>query len=386
MILDPATVLVMTALVVVVCTVVFVFETVVRHDNAVSRVWALGYIAGTITTIAYFAWARDATLVWAVAVGNAAHVGAVGCFWLGCRMCNARRTGVATAVVAALAAASAAAVVPGPGLGPTSVITIGVALAAVSALAGAESLRGALGASRTAWAMAAVFVLQAVYDVLRVVEVAVSGSADVTHGWFSTVPSAILSVVFTIVVLAATSVLRAGRVGVRGIEELARRTGGDSGVLIAPQFGYALRGLLVRARQKDELVLVVAVRMGELGQISTAFGGGVAADIVAAWRASVRRHAPAAARVGEHGPDVLLVLTVVETASDARRVADRILQGVFEDLRAVPGVVLPELGIGIALNDTLGDDADALVAAACASAVGGQPIADPADGLDPPRP
>jgi len=82
---------------------------------------------------------------------------------------------------------------------------------------------------------------------------------------------------------------------------------------------------------------------------------------------------------------VLLVSSVVTTPAEARRIAGRIAGGVFDDLRAVPGAVLPAVRVGMALTDTHGRDATRLVEAARKASRSGEPVADAADGLDPTR-
>jgi hypothetical protein len=169
------------------------------------------------------------------------------------------------------------------------------------------------------------------------------------------------------------------------VDVVAAATGTEVDVLCFEDFAVAARGLLMRAEWRQELVAVFAVRIDDLRQISTAFGSEVARGVVETWRRGVRRHAPAAARVGQDGVNGLVVATVVASAAGARRVAARIAQGVFEDLRAVPGSVIPDVGVGMALSDTLGSDLDALLAAAREDSAGGQSVAHAADGLDPTR-
>ena len=91
MTLDLSSVLVMTALVVNVSGILFIVETLLRRDEGAGRVWALAFLAGMLTTLAYIVWAQSPDAWWAVAVGNAAFVAGTGCMWLGCRRFNGRR-------------------------------------------------------------------------------------------------------------------------------------------------------------------------------------------------------------------------------------------------------------------------------------------------------
>jgi len=388
MTLDLLSLQVMTAVVVNVSGIIYIAGTVIRRDEGASRIWSLAFLSGMVCTMAYLVWASERSAWWAVAVGNAAFVGVTAAVWLGCRSYNGRGMSWAAWVsVAGVLAAFAGVLAAGPDGGDwAGALEMFVALAVFAAAGCLESLRGELFRTRTAWALAFVLGAQSVYFVVRTVALSVWGpDTPFFQAWLSTIPTSFLVVTFTIVTLVVTSVLRAGRTQVRGVDAIAQATGADIGVLCFEQFAVSARGLLSRAEWRQELVAVFAVRIDDLRQISTAFGSEVARGVVQTWRSGVRRHAPAAARVGQDGVNGLLVVTVVPSAAQARRIAARIAQGVFEDLRAVPGSVIPDVGVGMALSDTLGNDFDTLVAAARRDSAGGQPVADSADGFDPAR-
>lgn len=395
--LDLDTVLVMTALVVVVSGIVFVAETIIRRDDGAGRIWAAAFLSGPVAMLSFIVSAYAPSVWWSIAVGNAAYVTTLSTMWLGCRKYNGRRMGWATIVVVLAAVVTAAvALAPGRDGGEWAGARTLLGLLAVFGLLGcAECLRGELKATRTAWALAGALGLLGAFDLARFVVFALGGPENpVFVTGFSTTPASMVTVVLTIVAVVAVSVLRAGRIPIRGIEELtgarrrtveemARASGADSGVLVAEQFWIALQGLLTRAGWHDEIVAVFAVRVDDLGRIAIAFGSEAARDVAQTWRRSVRRNAPAAARVAEDGASVLLVSTVVPSAADARRVAGRIEQGVFEDLRTVPGAALPAVRVGIALTSTHGSDATRLVTAARTESLRGEPVPDPADGFNP---
>lgn len=395
--LDLDSVMAMTALVVTVSGVLFVAETVIRRDDGAGRIWAAAFLSGPVAMLSYLVSLYMPSVWWAVVVGNAAYVSTLSAMWLGCRRYNERSMGWATAlVIAAGVAAGTAVLVAGPDGGQWAGARTLLALLALFGVLGAvECLRGALHATGTAWVLAGVFGLHAVVDVVRLISFVIQGpDAEVFASGLSTIRASVVTVTLTIVALVVVSVLRAGRTPVRGIRELtgarsrtmdemARATGADSGVLVAEQFWIALQGLLTRARWHDEIVAVVAVRVGDLARIGIAFGSEAAREVAQTWRQSVRRHAPAVSRVGEDGASVLLVTTVVASRAEGRRVADRIARGVFEDLRTVPEAALPAVGVGLALTIDDGGDAKQLVAAARAASASSQPVADTPDGLDP---
>ena len=58
MTLDLLSVLIISSVVVNVSGVVFIVETLLRRDDGAGRVWALGFLAAMLTTLAYVLWAQ----------------------------------------------------------------------------------------------------------------------------------------------------------------------------------------------------------------------------------------------------------------------------------------------------------------------------------------
>jgi hypothetical protein len=362
--LDLASVLVMTALVINVSGILFIVETLLRRDEGAGRIWALAFIAGMLTTLAYIVWVQSPGAWWAIAVGNGAFVAATGCMWLGCRRFNGRRMAVPSAIVgAAVLAAAVAVLAEGPGGGDwAGALWMFVPLLAFAGIGAVECLRGALGESRTAWVLAAVLGFQSLFYVSRTTAFLTSGpDSALFQNAFGTVPTSFLTVTLTIVAVVVTSVLRATRAPMRGY---LRPTGSEAerdGIVTGEVFASTVTAICRRADHRSELVGVIAVRLDELDQISTAFGSDVARAVSETWRTGVRRYAPANALVADDGPAGLLVGVVVDSAQEARRVAGAIYRGLFEDLGKVGGGVIPVVGIGVGLSDTGGWDAEALI-------------------------
>ncbi len=363
MTLDLASVLVMTTLVVNTCGTLFIVETLLRRDEGAGRIWALGFLAGMLTTLAYMMWSQDDGAWWAVAVGNAAFVAGTGCMWLGCRRFNHRRMDWASALVAiGVLAAGLSVVVAGEDGGDwAGALWMFVALIVFAGAGAVECLRGDLRESRTAWVLGAVLGFQSLFYVSRTTAFLTSGpESPLFEGAFGTIPTSFVTVVLTIVAVVVTSVLRASRAPMRGYR---RRTGPivvRDGVLDHDLFDDALTGLCERASLRQELVGVIAVRVEDLDQISTAFGSEVARAVTETWRTGVRRHAPSNALVAEDGPTGLCVGVLVDSPAEARRQAGVIYRGLFDDLGKVGGGVIPVVGVGIALSDAVGYHAEAL--------------------------
>lgn len=363
MILDLQSVLVMTALVVNVSGIVFIVETLLRRDEGAGRIWALAFLAGMLTTLAYVIWAQTPDAWWAVAVGNASFVAATGCMWLGCRRFNSRRMGWPEALVAAAAIAAAVVVfIEGPGGGDwAGALWMFVPLIVFAGVGAVECLRGELRDSRTAWVLSAVLAFQSLYYLSRTTAFVTSGpDSSIFRDAFGTIPTSFVTVALTIVAVVVTSVLRATRAPVRGNLRPAGFGTAPDGILAQDVFGGAMSDLCDRARWRSELVGVIAVRIDDLEQISTAFGSEVARAVTETWRKGVRRHAPSDSFVAEDGPTGLLVGVLVDSPRDARRQAGIIYRGLFDDLGTVGGGVIPVVGVGVALSDATGYDADAL--------------------------
>ncbi|MCW3494362.1 hypothetical protein [Microbacterium sp. SSM24] len=362
MTLDLTSVLVMTALVVNTSGVLFIVETLLRRDEGAGRIWALGFLAGMLTTLAYTMWSQTQEAWWAVAVGNGAFVAATGCMWLGCRRFNRRRMDWSGGLVAigVLTAAIAVGVEGESGGDWAGALWMFLALIVFAGAGAVECLRGALRDSRTAWVLGAVLGLEALYYVSRTTAFVTTGpDSPLFKDVFGTIPTAFVTVVLTIVAVVVTSVLRASRAPMRGYRRRATAVARD-GVLDHETFDGALTDLCARAAVRRELVGVIAVRIEDLDQISTAFGSEVARAVTETWRTGVRRHAPSNALVAEDGPTGLCVGVLVDSPAEARRQAGAVYRGLFDDLGKVGGGVIPVVGVGIALSDAAGYDAQAL--------------------------
>lgn len=362
--LDLVSISVMTALVVNVSGVVFVVETIIRRDEGAGRVWAVAFLSGMLTTVSYLVWANDASAWWAVAVGNGSLVAATGFNWLGCRTYNRRRMlEPALIVVAGATIEVISALLAGPDGGPwAGAPWMFIAICGFAVAGTVEALRGDMGRKRTSWTFAFVLGLQALFYLVRIVVLVITGTeGDFFTVWFGTVSANLLTVTLTIVALVVTSVLRADRAQLRGSGQYDDTDRHDEDILPAYAFARVFGEVAARAKWRTELIGIVAVRIDDLEQISTAFGSETARSVADAWRNGVRRHAPASATVGEDDADGLVVGIASASASEARRQAALIYRGVFEDLTAVVGGVIPVVGVGVALSEAVGYDVQELV-------------------------
>lgn len=372
MTLDLLTVVVMTALVALVAAVIFVVETLRRRDTGAGRLWAVGYLCGAATTFAYISWAAGIGGAIAVAIGNAAFTLTPGFIWLGNRRYNDRALPIAGVVVGALAVATFVAAlvrVPVAGSwGGWSVMAATVAL--FFALGGWEALRRPMGRIGNARLFTGVLFAGAVYYLLRLIAFLVSGPEGAFFSiWFGSLSANIATVVLTMVAVVVTSLLRATKSATQRYEWLSENGVAADGILLARTYRDALADMIERAGWRQELVSVVVVHIDGLDEMAAAFGSDASDEVVAAWRGAVRRYAPAAALVGEDGDATLSVCGLAGTAAEARRQAAAIYRGCIDELAGSPTGLLPVVGVGIALTETVGYDTAPLLDSARAAAV-----------------
>ncbi len=364
---DLFTITLVTALVIVVCAVLYLAETLMRKDGASGRLWAVAFLAGVLTVACYLVWSVDPRAFIAVALGNGGFVSTAGFIWLGARAFNGRRVGVAGAILAAIVVVViAAALLAGPDGGDwAGAVPMFVGNAVLAALGAVETRRGQMAAQRNAVGLTAVLILEAVYFVARTIVFLAQGpDSALFQQWFDSRATSILTITLTIVAVVTTSVLRAGESQLRGQRETYAVHVALDGVLTPESFRSTTTTLLERAERNGETMCVVAMRLDDLDRVAVAFGPGEAEVLAEAWRTGVRRHAPSAALVGEGAEGALLSAFLTTSFSDVRRTASILHRRLLEDFGELGLSVMPVVGVGIALTDRSGYDYRTLVAAA----------------------
>ncbi len=368
--LDVFTVSVMTAVVVLVAGTLFLLETFLRKDETVGRIWALSFLAGMLTSVAYMIWALDPSSIWPTALGNAAFVSSAGCMWVGCRRFNERGILIAACAVAAGAVATFAAALIDVARGDwAGAFVMFILIAAFAGLGAGESFSGEMRRNRNAIGLAVVLAAESLYYVARTIVFVTQGTESALfRTWFSTESTSLVTVVLTIVALLTTSILRAGLAGVRGVSVTSDLQRTDDGVLRADSFARLFGELVARAGVRGETVGVVSVRVDDLPQITTAFGRGEAESVATAWRQATRRAAPTQSFVGEDGNGGLAVALLPSSPSEARHVATSVRDAVFDGVREARLSVLPIVTVGTAISSRRGITTEDLIAVARATA------------------
>lgn len=379
MILDQFTLSFVTAVVVVVAGVMYLFETLVRKDGLSGQLWAVAFLAGILTSLSYIVWAIEPGAYMAVGVGNASFVASAGFIWLGCLAFNRRAVRVGGIVIGVLAGAALIAVlVEGSDGGDwAGGIPMFVGTGICALLGAVESRRAAMGRRVTSWGLTVVLAVEGVWFLARAVVFATAGpdSAAFRDG-FSTTASSLLTIVLTLVAVVVTSVLRANESKPRGDREVRSMQIGVDGVMLPSSFRSSASAMLERAARAHETVCLVALRIDDLPRIATAFGSVEAERVESAWRVGVRRYAPTASLVGESESGALLIAFLTTSFADVRRMASIMHRRLIDDFAGIGISVMPVVGVGIALSDQVGHDFAALARAAEDAAVRSETSSD----------
>lgn len=366
--LDLFSVSVMTAIVATVAGGVFIGETLIRRDRGAGRLWAVAYLSGIATTFSYIAWSAGIGGAVTVAIGNAMFVCVPGFMWLGCRRFSERAHSVLPALtVAVLALATfVAALVDAPARGSWGGWPYMSAALVILFVAGlVEAVRRPMNRVRSAWALSTVLAVAAVYYLVRlVVFLATSPTHPFFQTWFGSISANMMTVVLTMVAVIVTTVLRSTKTDVQRYEWLSDSGVAADGILLAGPNRTAVADICERAGWRQELVAVIVVHISGLDDMEVAFGHVIVDRITERWRFAVRRFAPAGSIVGEDGDGTLSVCGLATTAAEARRQAAAIYRGCVEELSELDRGLLPHIGVGVSLTETLGYDPELLVASA----------------------
>ncbi|MGW9627524.1 hypothetical protein [Microbacterium sp. NPDC055521] len=363
--LDAYTVNVLVSVAALSAAVMYLLETLLRQESRAGQLWAVAYLFGILTVIAYLVWMKVDEHLVPLAIGNGALVGTVGCLWLGCLRHNAHRLLRPSMIVAAAVLISVAAVfVEGAAAGEWAGAAATFAGVAVFALLGAaESRRGRNGDTPETIGLTVVLIVGGIYYGARSAVFMILGPAsDVFRAWFDSSNTGILTIVLLIVALVTTTTLRNNAVVFgEGSSELSLT--GD-GLLTARSFFVMVQRIIEVDREEERTLGVIAFRADDLPQIGIAFGASEQEAVMALCRESLRRYAPAMAPVGELGPNALGLAVEAESPSAVRRMASRIQRRMLDDLADRGTAVIPVIGVGVAVADTYGKDARALIRAA----------------------
>lgn len=367
--LDAPTMSAATALVVTVCGVLYLLDTLYRRGNAAAHLWSAAFVGGILTTLSYLAWSLLEGAWVANAVGNCASVGSMGMLWLGCARFNGplgRIRGLVVGVAAALTFATT--LIPGPDGGPwAGAEVLFVSMALLAGLGAVEARRGGLARFRPALFLSLTFGLASLFYAIRAAVVLTAGSGSaVFEEWLGTASTSILTIVLTVVAVVAMTMLRVqsqaegrGRSTPLGLRE--------DGFLDVRSFTHALASVIERARATNQQATVLVVRLHGVEEIGAAFGARTARDLTTRWRTITLRFVPLEAFAADDDGYAIVVALPGMADGESLNLGNRLSQHLASELAGTEDQIAPVIGVGVATGTWCRDAAE-LVAAAQAAA------------------
>lgn len=295
--LDLQTLLLSSGMVVAICGVSFIVNTVFGRNDPAGRLWSAAFTAGILTTVSFAIWGAEPSAWWAIAVGNASLVLAMGCVWDGSRLFNGRASRFVIVLVGA-AVAALAAVVAGPDGGDWAggaVMLTGVSVFAL--LAGFEALTGRMRRNLNARILATLMLIVGVYYGGRaVVFVVASPESAFFREYLGTEVTTFVTILFVIVASTSMSILRAERSRLRETSPI--ELAGWNGILPDSLFTSPAIDRIHRAQLHGERTAFIGAEIDNLADMNTAFGRTFGDDAIESFQAILHDHMPSTALLG----------------------------------------------------------------------------------------
>lgn len=357
-----------TALVAVVASVTYIATSLARRDRGGARLWALAFLfvlGGALVDIVIAEGHLNGwTLAWVLALGNAFVVSAAGCFLLGSLAYRRRSTSGPSYLVGALAVLAFSVTLwtqQSSQQWPGRLWT----LLASALFAGAVCYQwarrdGPGGVMRSVHVIG--FAVWAASDVLSgaaLLEGSVSGSLgaaiDFLEPWLAVLAG-------TLVAVSAFALRESIDRGRGAVVEWGAP-------LSQSEFLSRLRDALRRAAPRLDAIAVIGVRVEGIGRVRRSFGAEAADGVDRVVQAAVSSFSsPLSIVCAADQPGLFFVATTSTTPADARRQAGLLYRGVVSRLVADSDLVVPEVGIGVALSSMVGYSAETLMDAAARAA------------------
>lgn len=363
MVLDSATLMVMSALVTILAGSSFILNTAIQRIDIVSRLWTIAFTNGMLASLAYGFDALNPGTWITVAVGNAAIVGAIGLVWAGCRAYNGRRP-LIWIVLIGVAAVGVAVAVRGPDGGEWAggAEMLG-AVALFALLAGVEGLTGQMRPRVNARSLAVVMLVVAAFYLARCGVFLVYGPySDMFRSYFGTNLATFVTILFMISSSVAMTSLQVERAyGDRPTVGMRSRGGVFSiGVLSADSFDEGARDRIDRARRRSSSVALLLIRIDGLKEINTAFGRGTGDAALQTVATVLRDVTPTSSVLGRQTVANFGVLAMVSEPQATREIAEAILAEIVEARLEGASDIRLSASIGVSDSFTVAFDFDKL--------------------------
>ncbi len=322
---------IVNALIVLVCGVAFLLETMIRRSDDVGRLWSMFFIGMIFALFGYIVGASQPDAWWAFAAGNGAFVGSLALVWVGARRANKRSGLVVVGIVAALVVAVGG-LLHGPGHGYwTGALELFGGAAVFCGLSAVEFSRGSLARLPSARVLAVGLGIMTVYYVTRAIGfVALGPEHPLWEAVYGAATSTLIETALTALGAMTLSSIQADRFrnGSAHAAEYGTSVSID-GILNAASFRSQAESWLVRSiRSRTTLVLLV-IELADLSEVNTAFGRAAGDGAIRLTGRLVLTHAPTASLVGHLSPRRFALVMELSTGDTAEAIADRIGDGVL---------------------------------------------------------
>jgi diguanylate cyclase (GGDEF)-like protein len=367
MVLDSATLSVMSALVTILAGSSFILNTAVQRIDIVSRLWTIAFTNGMLAALAYGFNALTPGATITIAVGNGAIVGAVAFVWAGCRAYNGRKplTWVGLiGVVVVMASVALRGPDGGEWAGGAEMLG-GVGLFAL--LAGIEGLTGQMRPRVSARSLAVVMVVISAFYLARCAVFLLYGPySDLFRTYFGSDLATFTTILFvTSSAVAMTSLqVERGFSGGRATGPRSRDGVFSIGVLSAESFDEGARDRIDRARRRSSSVALILIRIDGLAEVNTAFGRGTGDAALQTVATVLREVTPTSSVLGRQKSANFAVLAMVSEPQATREIAEAILAEIVEARLEGASDIRLSASIGVADSFTVPFDFDKLREAA----------------------
>jgi diguanylate cyclase (GGDEF)-like protein len=363
--LDPWTVALVSGLIVTLCGVTFILNTTLRRNDAAGRLWSVAFTAGILQTLAYTIWAIQPAGVWALAVGNAMFVVALGLLWSGLRVANDRQ-GLLWIPLIVGAIVALAVVVRGPDGGDwAGAVEMFIAVAALSGVAAFESVRGRMRRNLNARTLTVAFAVIGIFYLGRTIALLVLGPTDPTFLlYFGPIPATLMTLALVILGTISLSIIQTERFGSIGRTDAASETGQIDGIAGPQLFRELAESWLLRSVRERTTLVLILFDLANLEEINVAFGRAAGDRAVRLVGRVAATQSPAAALVGHLDADRFAVLLPLPSGEDVAAVGDRISAGILNSPLDDADRFRASAFVGIASTRTAGSRYDGLLEAA----------------------
>ena len=377
--LDPTTLFVVAGLVIIVCGISFLLETLLRRNDGVGRLWSVFFLSAMFSVFSYLVVSFDAGNWWAVAAGNGAYVAAIGLIWSGARRANGRGSLLVVPVILGIAV-TVAAFIPGPSGGfwaGSFEMFLGIAVA--GSLAAFEFSRGDLARLLASRVLTVLLGGMALYYVGRAIAfVSVGTESSIFQNFFGTAASTLIEIMFAVIgtiMLASVQGDRFSKIGEDDAEVGARLR--LDGILSASAFRELAETWLLRSIRERTTLVLLLIEVADLEAINTAFGRAAGDSAIRATGRIALTHTSTASLVGHLSPRRFALLLELPTNDTVEAIAGRIGESVLGAMIDDQDRFRASTFRGISTTRTSGARyADLLAAAVAAVAISAADVSD----------